>query len=73
MEDVFVLTTSFNINITRPISSGKITAIGNVRFLSKNLFTAEAQLIDAQGREIAFGTGNFAKSRVQLSETIGYQ
>lgn len=72
VEDVFVLTTSFNINITRPVKSGKITAIGSVRFSSKNLFTAEAKLIDEQGREVAFGTGNFAKSRVELTEKIGY-
>lgn len=72
VEDVFVLTNSFNINITRPVKSGKITAIGKVRFSSKNLFTAEAKLIDEQGREVAFGTGNFAKSRVELTEKIGY-
>ena len=37
VEDAFVLTTSFNIHITKPVSSGKIEAIGKVRFKSKNL------------------------------------
>ena len=37
VEDVFVLTTSFTINITKPVSQGTIKAIGNVRFESNNL------------------------------------
>jgi len=73
VEDVFVLTSSFNINLIRPANSGKITAIGNVRFQSKNSFVAESRLYNEAGKEIAFGTGNFAKSRIQLSEEIGYK
>lgn len=73
VEDVFVLTTSFTTNIVRPVSSGKITATGKVRFKSKNLFVAESTLLDQQGREVAFGTGNFTKSRVRLSAEIGYK
>ncbi|MEM6684385.1 MAG: PaaI family thioesterase [Bacteroidota bacterium] len=73
VKDVFVLTTSFNINITRPVSQGKITATGKVKFKSRNLYIAESTLIDEKGREIAFGTGNFAKSRISLSEEIGYK
>ncbi|MEM6721456.1 MAG: PaaI family thioesterase [Bacteroidota bacterium] len=73
VKDVFVLTTSFNINIIRPVSEGKITATGKVKFKSRNLFVAESTLVDEKGREIAFGTGNFAKSRVTLTEEIGYK
>ena len=72
VEDVFVLTTSFNTNIIRPVSTGKITAVGKVRFKSKNLFVSESTLYNEEGKEIAFGTGNFAKSRIRLSEDIGY-
>lgn len=71
--DVFVLTTSFNINIIRPADHGKILATGKVRYQSKNLYVAEASLVNDQGKEIAFGTGNFAKSKVALSEEIGYR
>lgn len=70
--DVFVLTTSFNINLIRPVQSGLIKAVGKLRFTSKHIFTAESTLYNQQGKEIAFGTGNFAKSRVVLSEAIGY-
>ncbi|WP_298517239.1 PaaI family thioesterase [uncultured Kordia sp.] len=73
VKDAFVLTTSFNINITRPISEGKITATGKLKFKSRNLFVAESTLVDEKGREIAFGTGNFAKSRIALTEEIGYK
>ena len=68
IEDAFVLTTSFNIHITKPVSSGKIEAIGKVRFKSKNLFTAEATLYNENGDEVAFGTGDFAKSKIALTQ-----
>ena len=71
--DVFVLTTSFNIHMTRPVSSGKITATGSVKFQSKGLWVAESRLVNDAGKEIGFGTGNFARSRVELSEEIGYK
>ena len=73
VEDVFVLTTNFNIQLTRPANSGIITAIGKVKFKSQNLYVAESSLVNEQGKEIAFGTGNFAKSKVSLSPEIGYQ
>ncbi|MBC8319494.1 MAG: PaaI family thioesterase [Bacteroidetes bacterium] len=73
VEDVFVLTTSFNINLIRPANHGLIKAIGRVKFKSKELYVAEATLYNAEGREIAFGTGNFAKSKIPLSEDIGYK
>lgn len=73
VEDVFVLTTSFNINIIRPANSGMIKAIGKIKYKSRNLYVAEAILYNEDGKEIAFGTGNFAKSKILLSEDIGYK
>jgi uncharacterized protein (TIGR00369 family) len=72
VEDVFVLTASFTINITRPVNQGSIKAIGNVRFESNNLIVAESSLYNAEGKEIAFGTGNFTKSKISLKDTEGY-
>lgn len=71
--DAFVLTTNYNINIVRPISKGLIKAVGTVKFASKNLWIAESTLFDEKERVIAFGTGHFAKSRVALTEEIGYK
>jgi uncharacterized protein (TIGR00369 family) len=73
VEDVFVLTTSFNINLIRPANTGTITAKGNIKYKSRNLFVAESILYNEDGKEIAFGTGNFVKSKILLSEDIGYQ
>ncbi len=72
VKDVFVLTTNFNINLIRPANTGIITATGHVKFASKNLFIAESSLVNEEGKEIAFGTGHFAKSKVTLTEEIGY-
>lgn len=71
--DVFVLTTSFNINLTRPVTKGKINAVGQLKFRSRDLFVAQATLYNEEGKEIAFGTGNFSKSKIQLTEDIGYK
>ena len=72
VEDVFVLTSSFNINLIRPVKDGKITSIGKVKSRSANLFVAESTLFNEAGKEIAFGTGNFVKSKTSLAEEIGY-
>lgn len=72
VSDVFVLTTSFNIHIVKPVSSGKITAVAKIKFQSKNLFVSEASLFNDKGQEIAFGTGDFTKSKIELTAKIGY-
>ena len=57
--DFFCLTTSFNIHITKPVSSGKLLAKGTLKFKSKNIFFARSSLFNEKGDEIAFGTGSF--------------
>lgn len=71
--DAFVLTASFNLNLIRPASKGLLRSVGKVKYRSKNLFVAESTLYNEQGKEIAFGIGNFAKSKIELSPNIGYQ
>lgn len=73
VEDVFVLTTSFNINLIRPANTGLLKTIGKIRYKSKGYFVAESILYNEEGKEIAFGTGNFARSKISLSEDIGYK
>ncbi len=73
VKDAFVLTTSFTINLVRPIDSGIIKAIGKIKFKSRNLYVAESVLYNEDGKEIGFGTGNFAKSNIALTEKIGYK
>ena len=38
VDDAFVLTTNFNIQLIRPATNGKLTAHGKVRFKSRNLW-----------------------------------
>ena len=72
VKDYFVLTTSFNLNMIKPANKGKLTAIGEVKFESKNLFIAKSKILNYKGEEIAFGIGNFSKSKIPLSKDIGY-
>ncbi|MEM9327105.1 MAG: PaaI family thioesterase [Bacteroidota bacterium] len=71
--DKFVLTSNFSLNLLRPEKEGKLTAKGSLRFQSRNLFIADASLINEKGREIGFGTGHFMKSNIDLTEEIGYK
>lgn len=70
--DYFLLTSSFSINLLRPVVSGDIKAVGIIRSKTKNLYIAESTLYDSKGREVAFGTGNFMKSKVELNSEIEY-
>jgi uncharacterized protein (TIGR00369 family) len=71
-EDVFVLTVSFNIHLERPATEGVLRATGEVVFEAKRVFVAEARLTDAEGRELARGSGNFMRSRIPLGPEVGY-
>jgi len=70
--DVFVLTASFNVYLTRPISEGEIRASGAVVHRSTNLIVAESVLLDSGERQIARGSGTFMRSRIPLTPEIGY-
>jgi len=71
-KDVFVLTTSFTTYITRPISSGKMKAIGKVVNKNRTQFIAESVVYDSDGREIGRGNGIFVRSKVKLSDIDGF-
>jgi uncharacterized protein (TIGR00369 family) len=73
VEDVFVLTASFNIYFLRPISSGEMHARGTIVSRSTRLLIGEGVVTDSDGKEIARGTGTFMPSRVPLDERLGYR
>lgn len=73
VQDVFVYTVSFNTQLLRPVASGIIRAVGEVVFKSANLFIADSVLYDGKNRIVGRGSGNFMKSRIALSEEIGYK
>ena len=72
VKDVFVLTVSFNLYLTRPISEGVLRATAQVVHRSRQLFLAEAELFDGQSRPIARGSGSFMRSSIELLPAIGY-
>jgi uncharacterized protein (TIGR00369 family) len=71
--DVFVLTTTFTINLKRPVSYGTVKAIGKVVNSTGSQFFAESVLYDQEGQEIARGSGVFVKGKIELSPDIGYK
>ncbi len=72
VEDVFVLTTSFTTYITRPVSEGIVKAIGKVVYRNRSQFIAESVLYDSNENEIARANGVFVRSKIPLSDKIGY-
>lgn len=70
--EVFVLTTAFTTYLTRPVSEGRLRAVGKVVNHNRTQFIAEAVLTDDQGRELARGSGVFVRSKMRLDETEGY-
>ncbi len=73
VEDVFVLTTSFTTYITRPVSEGTVMSNGKVVNQNNSQFIAESILYDSNDNEIARATGVFVRSKIPLSEEIGYK
>jgi len=70
--DVFLLTSSFTIYMTRPITEGTMVGTGTVVHRSSRLFVAEAVLTDQDGQQLGRGSGTFMPSRMELGSAAGY-
>ena len=73
VNDVFVYTVSFNVQLLRPVSFGIIKSIGELKFKSSNLFIADSTLLDENNKLVGRGSGNFMKSKIELTQDIGYK
>jgi len=71
--DRFLLTTAFNLLLTRPLKVGPVIAEGRWISGKRRVFVADARLIDAEGEEAARGTGTFMRSRIPLADLPGYR
>ena len=71
--DRFLLTTQFNLLLTRPLKAGPVVAEGRWISGKRRVFVADARLVDAQGEEAARGTGTFMRSRIPLADLPGYR
>ncbi len=72
VEDVFVLTTSLDLHLLRPIAEGTLVARGTVVHEARTSFLAEAVLEDGEGRQVGRATATFARGPTRLSPGIGY-
>lgn len=70
--DVFVLTTSFTTYLTRPVTEGKMKAIGKVVNKNNSQFIVESIVYDEQEREIGRGNGIFVRGKFPLTHAKGY-
>ena len=69
--DVFVLTTSFTIELIRPVTGGRLRAEG--RLIAQEERTLEAESVLYNGdQEVARGSGTFVPSRTELPSALGY-
>ena len=73
IQDVFVYTVSINVQLLRPVTKGIIKSTGELKFKSNNLFIADSTLFDENNKLVGRASGNFMKSKIQLSEDIGYK
>jgi uncharacterized protein (TIGR00369 family) len=71
--DEFVLTTTFTIYLTRPISTGALRSVGRVVHEGRTRWIAEAVAYDSESREVGRGSGTFAKSGRPLGSDLGYE
>ena len=68
-----VLTTSFQIYLLRPVTSGEIRAVGRLLHKGRQLLVAESVAFDERGKTVARGSGTFTPSGPALDADIGYR
>lgn len=71
--EVFMLTTAFNILMTRPLAPGPLVAEGRWVSGARRVLIAESWLTDADGEEVGRGTGTFMRSRIPLASLPAYR
>lgn len=72
VEEHFMLTTQFNLFLTRPVGAEQLEAEGAWVSGTRRVLIAESRLVDASGAEVARGQGTFMRSRIRLADLAGY-
>lgn len=73
VNDKFILTAKFHVDLKRPLRKGKVKAIGEVIRLTKKEYFAKSTIIDSRGRECATCIGQFFKSKTELLDIEEYE
>ena len=72
IEDEFLFTSSFQIHLLRPVTSGNLRSEGWVEKSGRSIIIAQSILFDERNRKVALGHGQLIKSGKLLAETPGY-
>jgi uncharacterized protein (TIGR00369 family) len=72
VDDVFVLTVSFNVYLLRPVVESVLTSRGVVTSSTRNLWVADAEVKDDRGRVVGRGSGTFVRSKIALAGIDAY-
>lgn len=70
--EMFVLTSTFTTSFSRPVSDGKMKAIGRVVDRSGSRYHAEAIVYDDNDCEVGRGNGVFVRSKKPLIQINSY-
>ena len=70
--DVLFLTTTFTTYLSRPVSSGRLKAMGKVANMNRSQCNSEAVLYDSNGNEVGRGNGIFMRTKTRFRDTMGY-
>lgn len=68
-----LLTSSYSINFLRPVTRGRLRAMGSVLYRSPRVTVAESKAFDYKDRLVATGSGTFMSSKLRLDERVGYK
>lgn len=72
-KEFFVLTTSFDVKFCRPANSGILIAKGELVLATSSHCFAEAKVFNDKGKLVAFGSGEFTRSKMLLADQKFYR
>ena len=72
-EGVFVLTSNFTTYFLKPVSKGSLIAKGELLDSAGSAYLAKSVVYNEDGEVVARGSGTFVKSKIKLTEEVGYR
>lgn len=72
-EDWVVLTASFTTSISKPVTSGRVTAVGKIVKIEGRKLYAESVMYDEHENEVAKGHGLFLPCKMRFSDLDCYR
>jgi len=73
VEDVFVLTAKFELELLRPVATGEMCAKAHVTGEDERRIYCSVDLFDSEDQLIGRGKGEFARSKMPLTPEVHYR